>query len=812
MIKTEGIGFMGGAEVGRVELAERIKKVEEFVRRYQAALRALHAQLPSDGDAVPRSVAASLGRCVVWPCRDAGVVLTYADSPAEMAVSVKDTLDKSVSEFMKEGEVFTYYDDRGRAATLRVSFAPLAQDDPRYDPRIPPDNFSLRKINLTDVVAWAEHKNDAEGARVKKFFRPEFKKVSVYGWYAHLGDPEREALKDFRKAFVLANILGQDGEGLTEREKMQQAVSAADQHVAEFESLLDKARPKERAKEFLKLRPGIVHPAQLRCYTEVPLGEDQTADLLLLVQEEEGLEYVLVKLGGADDVFFTDSGQPSEAFLRGKETISAWEEWLAQSQTHMSTSIPEGSKVNIQLVIGRSSTLTYQQRKELRTAAAGTGRSYCTYDDLVNQFRYVVNDVTGVWDRFEPVDARLKKVGINTEEEFGRLMEAIDQEMREEETPIRARSMEAVGKFTLGYSTSLMHKDPLTTKIHEWFDRRYGDRLKIDPTWKIAVQIRGDLYRLRLPLVFGAANVICSPKQYGITSQATAGSGGRLPTINVLDLIDDFTEEYAKSLTKDELAALFNQFQLGFAAMNEIESISETELVKEAIGDIDASVAHLFANQPQFGLSKWASLQATEKIIKAFISQKGEKYKTTHKLEELASHAESLGLNEIPRPLLDMVQCTPGVRYGDPAVSLSEAVAAHHLALDLCLGVASQIFLTRYFEQAKELEAGKYYTNSLRKEYRCIKVDGDKATIMLFDEVMGKPLEAQFVQDRKYWRQYYILTDPATISRLERRYQAIVAKDAAREQKEPAKSPIKVGRNDPCPCGSGKKYKKCCGN
>jgi uncharacterized protein len=24
-------------------------------------------------------------------------------------------------------------------------------------------------------------------------------------------------------------------------------------------------------------------------------------------------------------------------------------------------------------------------------------------------------------------------------------------------------------------------------------------------------------------------------------------------------------------------------------------------------------------------------------------------------------------------------------------------------------------------------------------------------------------------------------------------------------------APKKVGRNDPCPCGSGKKYKKCCG-
>ena len=39
----------------------------------------------------------------------------------------------------------------------------------------------------------------------------------------------------------------------------------------------------------------------------------------------------------------------------------------------------------------------------------------------------------------------------------------------------------------------------------------------------------------------------------------------------------------------------------------------------------------------------------------------------------------------------------------------------------------------------------------------------------------------------------------------------------AKEQraKEPDKYRLKaeqgVGRNDPCPCGSGKKYKKCCG-
>ena len=28
----------------------------------------------------------------------------------------------------------------------------------------------------------------------------------------------------------------------------------------------------------------------------------------------------------------------------------------------------------------------------------------------------------------------------------------------------------------------------------------------------------------------------------------------------------------------------------------------------------------------------------------------------------------------------------------------------------------------------------------------------------------------------------------------------------------PRRAAIKIGRNEPCPCGSGKKYKNCCGN
>ena len=29
--------------------------------------------------------------------------------------------------------------------------------------------------------------------------------------------------------------------------------------------------------------------------------------------------------------------------------------------------------------------------------------------------------------------------------------------------------------------------------------------------------------------------------------------------------------------------------------------------------------------------------------------------------------------------------------------------------------------------------------------------------------------------------------------------------------REAAKAQVKTGRNEPCPCGSGKKYKRCCG-
>ena len=38
-----------------------------------------------------------------------------------------------------------------------------------------------------------------------------------------------------------------------------------------------------------------------------------------------------------------------------------------------------------------------------------------------------------------------------------------------------------------------------------------------------------------------------------------------------------------------------------------------------------------------------------------------------------------------------------------------------------------------------------------------------------------------------------------------------VSDDYPGDPPKPYVAPFKPGRNDPCPCGSGKKYKKCCG-
>ena len=55
----------------------------------------------------------------------------------------------------------------------------------------------------------------------------------------------------------------------------------------------------------------------------------------------------------------------------------------------------------------------------------------------------------------------------------------------------------------------------------------------------------------------------------------------------------------------------------------------------------------------------------------------------------------------------------------------------------------------------------------------------------------------------------YLITNPYTPEMEELKYSHLSR--AEREADiQPVRTGLKIGRNDPCPCGSGKKYKKCC--
>ncbi len=92
-------------------------------------------------------------------------------------------------------------------------------------------------------------------------------------------------------------------------------------------------------------------------------------------------------------------------------------------------------------------------------------------------------------------------------------------------------------------------------------------------------------------------------------------------------------------------------------------------------------------------------------------------------------------------------------------------------------------------------------------------VEFKKEAFTLFEEMMGR-IDTETIR-------YLFLIQPARpeeeareIERRQRRQQQQLQYQAGAAQAEapkPVRTGAKVGRNDPCPCGSGKKYKKCCG-
>ena len=90
-----------------------------------------------------------------------------------------------------------------------------------------------------------------------------------------------------------------------------------------------------------------------------------------------------------------------------------------------------------------------------------------------------------------------------------------------------------------------------------------------------------------------------------------------------------------------------------------------------------------------------------------------------------------------------------------------------------------------------------------------------------FDDDVEKAFKAGGKSMGDYDRDWLSFYDEKQIRERQKRWEEEARAEAsAREQEEPAgltasvREPyvrqVYVGRNEPCPCGSGKKYKKCC--
>lgn len=671
------------------QLNERIEKVRVFVTSYQETLRSLVNKLPDDNSLVPLPIAAALGRCEIWPCQDAAVVLTYDDEP-DAPVIVRDPVDKKFSEFIKEGDQFTYFNEMGESVPIKLSFGPVQTDLP-FGMKISSDDFSFSSFSVDELVTWGPEEKSETLDLTWMFCRPQFKRLSVFGWNAWNGDPKERARRDFSEGYMAKNLQASGQEESVKPQRREMIFSATEKLVGGFEALLDSGSADDQICGFLVEHPELIRADYLRSYRGTSSGDNLEPDLILLVPGKEGPEWIVVKLGGVSSVFFTESNELSESFKDAKTNMSAYADRITREPERLAPVTIEIKKLSHQFIMGRNNGIGYKQRKQLREQNSNSHQKFYTYDDLVNRLRYEVNDVTEIRDRYLPVDVRLGKLHIKTDEDFNLVMEEIDQEMRDEEIPITAREIEGWLRFSSTFGLNLMDKDPLSIKIYRWYQQRYGERLKSDmELGSIGVMLRGDIYRMRFPIGYGLNRIVSLRELTKERPSVIVGTRDNLPTLNVLDFVEGLTQDYANSLTDEELEGLFNQFVFGRTAFMCIFEVSNGNVLKsQACADLKASTNHLFTHPPNYGLSKWASLQAAEKFIKAFIKSRGGSPPRHHRLKALAQIAESLGLARMPDEWLDDVQCSAEVRYGGIPVTAQEAIEAQYSALQICEHIAN---------------------------------------------------------------------------------------------------------------------------
>lgn len=231
----------------------------------------------------------------------------------------------------------------------------------------------------------------------------------------------------------------------------------------------------------------------------------------------------------------------------------------------------------------------------------------------------------------------------------------------------------------------------LGAAIIRWYHESYGDRLKVDmKPGRVVLRLDSDLYALGIPRVFGKVAFGVS-RDFLPKRTSFSGPG----EYNIIQLVEHMTAAKAARLSDADLQAAEHAFLLGLRAAYTLEATPHA-LMSSAQADVATAVTALMDRHDRSGESKWASLQAAEKTLKAAIALKGETFAFTHDLTKLASSLAALGVAIDIQHLLDAIQCTPGIRYGEETCTQAEALEAHQASLALvnALGEAGVGFET----------------------------------------------------------------------------------------------------------------------
>ena len=270
-------------------------------------------------------------------------------------------------------------------------------------------------------------------------------------------------------------------------------------------------------------------------------------------------------------------------------------------------------------------------------------------DKIRDDFVCAMGDDAGIF-REEISLAKQGEMDLNS-----KLIE-VDRYLNDCGIPIPDRPWRAAPLVHYLYGENWMN---MRSQVEMWFEEKYG----------VHHQQETIGYRRAVVLVAHTPHEVDFPLIYGTCC------------INPLKWIKGVTSGLFSHMTKEEVTQLAESILALHPCFDEIR-----DLPSKCTEDLSASVSNLMTYDPH--LSKWASQQMVEKTLKEYIRIKGGNPTKTHRLGILAEEAESLGLPECDRKLIQASCADAGIRYDKKLVLLNDAEQAQHAAIKLCAHIA----------------------------------------------------------------------------------------------------------------------------